>query len=96
MYPHDFETPCLLHPQGLDELQEFMNWGGSANYHGVKFQFVDHPLHGELTAVKAGKFWLVFKGEFIDAVDDTMPLRLYPSTKLVNMNDARGGVEPYL
>lgn len=97
MYPHDFLTPTLVHESEWADIFDMMNMGWPQHHRRLAIQQIEHPRHGILTAVRSGKYWMVFAGEYIDAGDDTKPPRLYPSTKLVNMVHAREfGVDPYL
>ncbi|QTC88388.1 hypothetical protein [Brevundimonas pondensis] len=97
MYPHDFSTPCLISNAEWIEIFDGMDSGSGMHPRGINLRQIEHPRYGLLTAVEAGRFWLVIAGEYIDAADDMMPPRFYPSTKLVNMaHEHEFGVEPYL
>lgn len=97
MYPHDFSIPSLIHKSDWDYLFGMMDMGWPKHRLRIDLQQIEHPKHGLLTAIRSGDFWMVFSGEYIDAAYDTEPPRFYPSTKLVNMNDAVSyGVDPYL
>lgn len=94
MFRYDFKDPTLLNNSEWTFIHSAMNMGWLDDRNGRFIWQIDHPVYGMLTATRTGDEWMVFRGEYVNATDDTRPSRFSPYGRLVDEADVSLD-EPY-